>query len=165
MLVARMESKGPWFDPKVMANTILGVRAVRKKDLSYPSMLAQIGSKLPDHLAITKKIEGPSRQTAYRWERNNPSYPEKALRDGFITKNDLLPWALKQLKSKANMQQIKPSKGSAQDAIGEVLVTLGALGLITRLVSSSRGKRQNACIRGRRRHGVGRWEPLSDFYL
>lgn len=105
MPIARMRSKGPWYDPAVRANSILGRRAGRKGQMPWSSVIAQIETQLKGKLATTGRKRGPTRQTVRAWERKDPGYPEKALETGVIGRSDLLPWAPKYLGSKAKMGQ------------------------------------------------------------
>ena len=105
MRIARMRSKGHWYDPAVRANSILGRRAGRKGQMPWASVVAQIETQLVGKLATTGRERGPSRQMARNWERKDPGYPERALQAGVIGRSDLLPWAAKHLDGNAKMGQ------------------------------------------------------------
>ena len=95
--IARMGSKGPWYDPVVKANAILGRRAVQGKRLSYQTIQGQIETKLRPNLESTRQQYAPTPQTARKWARDQSNYPEWAIRNGLVGEDQLLPWAREQL--------------------------------------------------------------------
>ena len=92
MIIVRMESGGSWYPPIVKAQAILARRAMRENIATYDGLAGQIH---------TGKRSGenhpPTRQTAKKWEDENPNYPEQAVRQGLVKTADLLPWAWEQL--------------------------------------------------------------------
>ena len=84
-----MSSSGPWYGPAVKANCILGCRAVRSGRLRWQDVAAQIETRLRSELKNDAKA--PVSKSANAWERDEPGYPEWALRHRLITKADLVP--------------------------------------------------------------------------
>ena len=102
---AGMGSKGPQYDPTIRVLAILGRRSADKGLLPYSSVQAQIETHFRSRLKATYEYKAPTRQTALRWEKSHPDYPEWALRNGLISRSNLLPWAAEQLRSDAAMSQ------------------------------------------------------------
>jgi hypothetical protein len=86
---AEMGSSGPWYDPIVRANCILGCRAVKSRKLRWQDVGAQIETRLRPVLKSGAKA--PTSRSANKWESETPDYPEWALSQGLITKADLVP--------------------------------------------------------------------------
>jgi hypothetical protein len=105
MDVAGMSSGGPWYDAVVRANAMLGHRAVRKRQVSYRDVEAQIEAKLVRGSVKADRWKAPSQQTVRNWEKEHPDYPEWAVLVGLISETDLLPWAREHLKPQAPMSQ------------------------------------------------------------
>ena len=110
MRVARMESQGFWYDPAVVANSIIGRRANRAGKMPLGSVKAQIETRLSGKLAATGQLRAPSRQMVRLWELKDPLQPEKALKSGLIQPSDLLPWAAEYLNSNVTMGQVVRSR-------------------------------------------------------
>ena len=94
MTTIRMESGGPWYPPIVMAHALLGRRAMQAKKINYPTVKAQIETKLRPELEANGKEFAPTLRTVRNWGKAHPDYPEWALKNGLIQEADLLPWAL-----------------------------------------------------------------------
>lgn len=92
MVIVRMESGGSWYPPKVKAQAILARRAMRENIANYDALAGQIdiGQRSGENYP-------PTRQTAKKWEDENPDYPEQAVRQGLVKTADLLTWAREQL--------------------------------------------------------------------
>ena len=94
MIIVRMESGGSWYPPIVKAQAILARRAMRENIATYDGLAGQIHAGKRSGENYT-----PTRQTAKKWEDENPDYPEQAVRQGLVKTADLLPWAWEQLQS------------------------------------------------------------------
>ena len=92
MVTVRMESGGSWYSPKVKAQAILARRAMRENVANYDVLAGEIdiGEGSGDN-------HPPTRQTAKKWEDENPNYPEQAVRRGLVKTADLTDWAREQL--------------------------------------------------------------------
>ena len=89
-----MESGGSWYPPIVKAQAILARRAMRENVANYDVLAGEIdiGEGSGDN-------HPPTRQTAKKWEDENPNYPEQAVRQGLVKTADLTDWAREQLQS------------------------------------------------------------------
>ena len=119
--VVEMGSSGPWHKPVIMAHVILGRRAMASGRMSYEEVAGQI-AKLERSLGGKSP---PSAQTAIIWGKKFPDYPEWAIRNELVFKNELLPWALEMLSvpgTKATMGQSLAISTSSEDrSLGKVL--------------------------------------------
>ena len=121
--VAHMESKGPWYDPVVIANAILGQRGIQAKQLSYKTIQGQIETNLWPNLESAGQQHAPTPQTTRKWAKNQANYPEKAIKNGLVAEDQLLPWAKEQLLRPA----IKPAAMSQSRR-----VVIGGVGIDTK---------------------------------
>ena len=87
--VARMESRGPQFPAKIRANYQLG-RRLRRANPTFSNR--DVDSKLADQLDADLGRTGvPSPRTVSDWNKTQPDFPERAVRNGVIGAWDLLP--------------------------------------------------------------------------
>ena len=83
MIIVRMESGGSWYPPIVKAQAILARRAMRENIATYDGLAGQIHTGKRSGENYT-----PTRQTAKKWEAENPDYPEQAVRQGLVKTAD-----------------------------------------------------------------------------
>ena len=89
-----MESGGSSDPESVQAQAILARRAKQENITTYDWLAGHIQAGKRSGENYT-----PTRQTAKKWEDENPDYPEQAVRQGLVKTADLLPWAQEQLQS------------------------------------------------------------------
>ena len=87
--VVRMESRGPQHPARVRTNYQLG-RRMRRANPTFSisdvegGLAGQLGSDLD-------KVGVPTARTVSRWIKQQPDFPEKALKSGVIDSQDVLP--------------------------------------------------------------------------
>ncbi len=145
--VAEMGSSGHWHSPVVRVHGILGRRAMRTRRMTQADVQGQM-AKLSRHL---RGKSPPSAQAIRDWETANPNYPEWAVRNGLVTKDQLLPWALEMLSGQGpevTMGQSLASAASSEDLpLGEALVKgailLGGLYIAGEILNAFFGPRND----------------------
>jgi hypothetical protein len=145
VLTVELSSRGPWYDPLIKAHAMLGHRSVRKRQMPYSTVTAQIEAKLRASLAKTSKERAPSIRMVQNWEEDWPDYPEWAMRVGLINKEELLPWAREYLNEEAQLSQ---SLGTTFDQRKKVPIAGKQQGVVigARVAFSPSPKREGSLI-------------------
>ena len=91
---ARMESGGPWHSPLVRAICQLGYREMKNGKFRFEDLRGRLETTLRRQLG-TKNA--PSLETIRRWQKDQPDYPEFAVRNGLIDRAHLPSWARNRL--------------------------------------------------------------------
>lgn len=152
-LFARMSSKESWYSAKIRANCILSRRCVERTDYSLSDMQGLLSDQLKGQFG---GYGLPSETTIREWERMTPDFPDRAVTDGLVDLQEILPLLRADLSLEgfqAELHQDIPSMSPARPSTRwrEALALVGVGLWLLSEASKKRPARQGVRLTGRRR--------------